>query len=347
MAEVSFWCKIDCMKKKILKVRPEGLYCTEGDFYIDAWKPVALSIVTHAHGDHAYRGHKHYIASQDSKELLLHRLNATISLQTLKYGEKIKLGNTWVSLHPAGHILGSSQVRIETNEGVLVISGDYKRALDSTCIPFETLECDLFVTESTFGLPIYTWEDSSLIGKQIYEWWQENRRNKHPSIIFCYALGKAQRILSILSQFTNQTVFLHGACFSLSQIYAAKNIPMLPFKPVSEQEKGYSFSEDLILAPPSSAGTPWMKRFQNYKTASASGWMQVRGTRKRKNVDKGFILSDHADWNDLIKTVQETKAKTVLTTHGSTSVLAQYLQESMNINACELKGLEFIDNEED
>ncbi len=332
---------------KILQVKPAGLYCKEGDFYIDAWKSVPISVITHAHSDHAYGGHKHYIASHDSKELLLHRLNPHISLQTLRYNEKIKLGNTWVSLHPAGHILGSSQVKIETKYGVAVVSGDYKREQDSSCLPFELVECDLFVTESTFALPIYAWENSNLIGRQIFDWWQENKKNKHPSIIFCYALGKAQHILSLLSQHTDQAVFLHGGCQIFTQIYADKNIPLVPFKPVSDAENGYLFTEDLILAPPSSAGTPWMRRFGDCKCAFASGWMQVRGTRRRKNMDRGFILSDHADWPGLIKTVEETKATTVFTAHGSTATLAKYLRENKGINAFELHGLESSDIEED
>jgi putative mRNA 3-end processing factor len=329
-----------------LEVKSEGLYCKEGDFFIDAWKSVPISIITHAHGDHAYWGHKHYIVSSDSQEIIRHRLG-NISLQALVYGEKIKIKNCWVSLHPAGHILGSSQVRIETKHSVTVISGDYKRALDKTCEPFEVIECDLFVTESTFGLPIYHWQENQIIARQIFDWWEENKANKHPSVLFCYSLGKAQRILSLLAPFTDQTVYLHGAIQPLAEIYAQKKIPMIPFEPVSSKEKGHSFHNDLILAPPSAAGSLWLKRFPHFRTGAASGWMQVRGTRKRKNMDSGFVLSDHADWDDLIKTVQETKASKILTTHGSTFVLAKYLKENFAIDARELKGLETIDDEDD
>ncbi len=330
----------------LLQVRPEGLYCKEGNFYIDAWRPVPLSIVTHAHGDHAYWGHQHYIAAQDSREILLHRLG-NISLQTLAYGEKFKLGNCWISLHPAGHILGSSQVRIEIKNRIVVVSGDYKRAFDPTCTAFEPLECDLLVTESTFGLPIYHWQDTQIIAQEMFNWWQENKSNQHPSIIFCYSLGKAQRILSLLKPFTDQPVFLHGAIQSLTEIYAQKGVPLIPFLPVSGKDKKDTFKEDLILAPPSAAGSPWLKRFPHFRNASASGWMQVRGTRKRKNMDKGFVLSDHADWNGLIKTIEESKASRILTTHGNTSVLAKYVREHLQKDATELKGLEFIEEEED
>lgn len=228
-----------------------------------------------------------------------------------------------------------------------VISGDYKRALDATCAPFEVLECDIFVTESTFGLPIYHWQENGVLAKQMFDWWEENKTNLHPSIIFCYSLGKAQRILSLLKNYTDQTIFLHGAIQSLSKIYADKGVSMLPFEPVSEKDKSYLFSKDLILAPPSAAGSPWLKRFPNYQSASASGWMQVRGTRKRKNMDRGFVLSDHADWRSLITTIQETKASKILTTHGNTSVLARYVREELNIDASELKGLELIEEDDD
>ena len=329
-----------------LEIKPEGLYCPPGNFFIDAWRPVALSLITHAHGDHAYRGHQHYLSSEDSRQILEHRLGA-IPLQSLPYGEKIKIGETWVSFHPAGHILGSSQIRIETNQSVTVISGDYKRAYDTSCQGFEVIECDTFVTESTFALPIYRWKEGETIAEEIFQWWQTNQQNQHPSIIFCYSLGKAQRVLALLQKLAPQPIFLHGAIHGLSQIYANKGIQMAPFKAVTEKEKGDSFQTDLILAPPSALGTPWLKRFPNYRAALASGWMQVRGTRKRKNLDKGFVLSDHADWNDLIRTVKDTKAKNIFTTHGYSGVLAQYLKEELALNAHELKGLETHDEGEE
>lgn len=328
------------------EVKTEGLYCSAGDFFIDAWRPVPLCIVTHGHGDHARYGHKHYLAANDSLEILKHRLGKNIAIQTLSYGEKIKVKNCWISLHPAGHILGSSQVRIETKEGVFVVSGDYKRASDPTCEPFEVVECDLFVTESTFALPVYHWEKNDVIAKEIYDWWQGNANEDHPSVLFCYALGKAQRILSILSPLTDRTVYLHGAIFPLSQIYESKGIKMAPFQAVSEQEKSKSFVKDLILAPPSAAGSPWLRRFPSFRTASASGWMQIRGMKKRKGMDRGFILSDHADWDGLIRTISETKAGQILTTHGSGEVLARYLKEELGLDAFELKGLESTDEGE-
>lgn len=332
--------------KHPFEVRPQGLYCKAGDFYIDAWQPVPLCVVTHAHGDHARYGHGRYIASEDSLEILQHRLGAKIAICSLPYGQKMKLGDCWISLHPAGHILGSAQIRIETVKGVFVVSGDYKRASDTTCKPFEVVPCDLFVTESTFGLPIYQWEDSEIIGKKIFDWWQENRAEGHPSVLFCYALGKAQRILSLLKKWTDENVCLHGALVPLTKIYADKGISMVPFSAVGEQKKS-SFSQDLILAPPSAAGSLWLKRFPNFRTGFASGWMLVRGTRRRKGMDRGFVLSDHADWNSLVQTIIDTGASKILTTHGNTDVLAKYLREEKSIDAWELKGLESIDEDEE
>jgi putative mRNA 3-end processing factor len=322
-----------------LQVLKQGLYCPAGDFFIDAWHPTACCVVTHAHGDHAYAGHSRYIATKSTMKILQKRMGREISGDSLDYHQKIKLGKAWVSLHPAGHILGSAQVRIETPDGVVVISGDYKRDEDRTCSPFEIVECDIFVTESTFALPIYQWPDSAIVASQIKEWWQENATHQYPSVLFCYSLGKAQRVLSLLADH-EQPIYVHGAVHTMSQLYAEDQIAMASFLPVSESEKNKKFSKDLILAPPSAMGTPWLKRFPGHRTALASGWMQVRGTRRRYALDRGFILSDHADWQGLVKTISDTKAKIILTTHGNALTFARYLREVHNLEARELKGLE-------
>lgn len=330
-----------------LKVMEQGLFSTSGNFFIDAWIPTPICIITHAHGDHAYPGHDLYIGTPETIKIIQHRLGKDFPCRSIEYNQKIKLGNCWVSLHPAGHILGSSQIRIEDSKSVTVISGDYKRALDPTCRPFEIIECDIFVTESTFALPIYKWPKNEIIEKQIYNWWQENIEKGHPSVLFCYALGKAQRIMSMLNKLSKETIYLHGAIYPLCQLYRELGIEMIDFAPVSEKTKNEDFKKALILAPTSAIGTPWMKRFPSCKTAFASGWMEVRGTRRRKALDRGFVLSDHADWDELIKTIEQTKAKIVLTTHGNSAILARYLQEEKGIDARELKGLEANLQEED
>lgn len=327
-----------------LEVRPEGLYCKPGDFYIDAWEPVKNCIITHGHSDHARFGHQHYISTENTADIILRRLGQECSIEKLPYDKKVKFNGCWVSLHPAGHILGSAQVRIETNRSVCVVSGDYKRAVDKSCEPFSLQECDIFVTESTFGLPIYTWENADATARKIYEWWQENKVQGFASVLFCYALGKAQRLLSLLQSYTEEPIYAHGAILPLADLYRDKGISLAKYLPVGEKTGG-KFSGNLILAPPSAKGSPWMRRFFPYRTALASGWMQVRGVRRRKNLDRGFALSDHADWPDLLKTVSETKASLILTTHGNASILAKYLQEQ-NVKAYPLSGMEWIDEGE-
>ncbi|MEO0457602.1 MAG: ligase-associated DNA damage response exonuclease [Cyanobacteria bacterium P01_A01_bin.114] len=321
----------------LITVRPEGLYCEPGNFYIDPWKPVDTALVTHAHSDHARSGAQQYYATGVSEGVLRRRLGAEINLHGVTYGEKLKLGKTWVSFHSAGHVLGSAQIRVECDDEVWVISGDYKRCADPTCDPFEVVECDAFITEATFGLPIYRWNPGEVTAQAIYRWWQADL--ERPSLLFCYSFGKAQRVLSELAKFTDQSVYTHGAVEVLNKIYREVGIEMLPTIPVSEMPKSYKFAGDLIIAPPSGHRSSWMKRFKRPQTAFASGWMAVRGARRRRGYERGFVLSDHADWPSLIKTVKETKAKTVYVTHGQNEVLSRYLTEELGIEAMPLQTL--------
>lgn len=309
----------------LIRVEKQGLYCPQGEFYIDPWRPVEKAVITHAHGDHARSGSRIYYSAEKSKGLLQTRLGEGLPLQTLKWGEKIRMKDTWVSLHPAGHILGSAQVRIEYKDQVWVASGDYKRSYDPTCDSFEVVPCDCFISEATFALPIYHWQTGEVTAKKIFEWWQSDL--ERPSMLFCYSLGKAQRVLAELKQFTDKKVYLHGATESITKIYRETGIEMVDSGPITDAPEKYSFKGDLILAPPSAHRSPWMKRFKDPQTAFASGWMQVRGARRRKGYEKGFVLSDHADWNELNQTIQETGAKTVFLTHGRTDVLQRFLTE--------------------
>ncbi|MEM9089878.1 MAG: ligase-associated DNA damage response exonuclease [Cyanobacteria bacterium P01_F01_bin.53] len=321
----------------LITVRPEGLYCAAGDFYIDPWKPVETALITHAHADHAYSGHKHYTATAISEGILRKRLGKGINLSGVAYGDKLKLGKTWVSFHSAGHVLGSAQVRVEHKGEVWAVSGDYKRDADPSCEPFEVIECDSFITEATFGLPIYRWDSGEVTAEQIYHWWQGDLTR--PSLLFCYAFGKSQRVLAELTKFTDKTVYLHGAVHNLTDIYRDVGVEMVPTVPVSEMEKSYKFTGALIIAPPSGHRSNWMKRFKRPQTAFASGWMAVRGARRRRGYERGFVLSDHADWPGLINTVKQTKAKNIYVTHGQNDVLARYLTEEMGLNARPLKTL--------
>lgn len=312
----------------LVESRREGLYCPSGDFFIDPWRPVARAVLTHGHADHARAGSARFYAARDGLGLLRIRLGADAPIDALDYGERVRLGNAWVSLHPAGHILGSAQVRIEHAGRITVVTGDYKRDPDPTCVPFEIVECDTLITEATFALPVYHWKPTADIARDVLAWWDGCARDGVPAVLFCYALGKAQRLLAELALLTDRGVHLHGAMVPLVGVYRDAGIRMLPTGPVSDSARGRAFAGELILAPPSASGSPWMRRFAAASTAFASGWMQVRGNRRRRGYDRGFVLSDHADWPGLIRTVRESRAAKIYATHGANESLVAYLNES-------------------
>jgi putative mRNA 3-end processing factor len=323
-------------RQPLVTVTPEGLYCPQGDFHIDAWRPVNRTLITHAHGDHARWGSQQYLGTRPSRGLLRKRLGAEADITTLDYGECLTIGGVTVSFHPAGHVLGSAQIRLEYQDEVWVVSGDYKRDADPTCLPFEVVPCDTFITEATFALPIYRWDDTRRVAEEVLHWWDTNREAGRASVLFCYALGKAQRLLAELARVTDREVFVHGATHALVELYREAGVPMLPTRPVSEAEKGTSYAGALVLAPPSAAGSTWMRRFGEHETGFASGWMRVRGNRRRRGYDRGFVLSDHADWPGLLRTAKETGASRVLATHGSSDTLSRYLRENLGIDAAPL-----------
>ena len=310
----------------------QGLYCAEGDFFIDPWQPVARALITHAHGDHARAGSAAYLCTPGTAPLLRRRLGADTSIQTVGYGERLRLGSANVSFHPAGHVLGSAQIRIEGSAGVWVAAGDYKRAADPTCEPFEPVPCDTFITESTFGLPIYRWDDTGAIMRDVGQWWDGNRDAQKASVIFCYTLGKAQRLLAELARLTDQTVFVHGMMLGMIDAYREAGVQLPEVKPVIEKtertsrSRKASFAGELVLAPLSARGTPWMRRLGTISDAFASGLMRVRGVRRQRAYDRGFVISDHADWPDLLRTIHETGAPRVLATHGYAEPLARHLR---------------------
>jgi putative mRNA 3-end processing factor len=312
-------------KKSLVVARPEGLYCAAGDFYIDPWRPVAKAVVTHAHADHARYGSTRYIAASAGEGVLRTRLGK-IDLASLAYGECLQVGDVKLSFHPAGHVLGSAQVRIECKGEVWVVSGDYKVEPDPTCAAFEPVKCHTFVTESTFGLPIYKWVSAATLFGEINEWWASNAANGRASVLFCYAFGKAQRILAGVDSGIGPIV-THGAVEPLNRAYREAGVPLPATQMVSEVTDKADFSKALVLAPPSAAGTPWMKRFGEYSDAFASGWMLLRGARRRRAVDRGFVMSDHADWPGLNTAIQASGASTVYVTHGYVPVMVRWLKE--------------------
>jgi len=315
------------MDTELLLPRPEGLYCPAGDFYIDPMHPVPRAVVTHAHGDHARSGSGLYHVARAGGGLMRERLGATSDIREFEYGETFTLGDAKLSLHPSGHVLGAAQIRIEGRGLVAVVSGDYKRDPDPTCLPFEPVPCDVFVTESTFGLPIYRWPPMSQVIDGMLAWLDDCTTRGVPAVLFCYALGKAQRILAELALRTDRTVHLHGAMVRLVEAYRDAGVRMVDTQPVSESARGKDFAGELIMAPPSAAGSPWMKRFAKASTGFASGWMQVRGARRRRGYDRGFIVSDHADWRGLVKSVEDCGAKRIYVTHGDGEALIRHLRE--------------------
>lgn len=311
----------------LVVARPEGLYCPPGGFYIDPWRPVDRAVITHGHGDHARRGHGHYLAHEHSAGVLRGRLGADIPLQTLAYGEPLHHNGVRISLHPAGHVLGSAQVRLEHGGRVWVASGDYKLDADGTCAPFEPVRCDTFITESTFGLPIYRWPAQAVLQAQINDWWRANAAMRRPSVLFCYAFGKAQRILHGVDASIGP-LLMHGAVEPLNAAYRAAGVRLPPTQGATDASLDAATRETaLVLAPPSAQGTPWMRRFPRHADAFASGWMQLRGTRRRRGVDRGFVLSDHADWPGLQQAIAATGAERVFVTHGSVAVMVRWLRE--------------------
>jgi putative mRNA 3-end processing factor len=305
--------------------RPEGLYCPPGDFFIDPWRPVERAVITHAHADHARYGHGHYLAAERAEGVLRSRLG-DIRLQTLPYGQAIEHHGVRLSLHPAGHVLGSAQVRLEHGGSVWVASGDYKVAPDRTCEPFQPVRCDVFITESTFGLPIYRWCPDEELFAQINDWWSRNVLAGRASVLACYSFGKAQRILSGVDP-TVGPLIVHGAVKPLNEAYRAAGVALPDTRMVTDVKDKAELKRALVLCPPSAAASPWLRRFGETSTAFASGWMQLRGARRRGGYDRGFVLSDHADWPGLLAAIAATGARRVIVTHGSVPSMVRYLQE--------------------
>lgn len=287
---------------------PKGLYCAAGDFYIDPHRAVDLAVITHAHSDHARRGCQKYLCVDSGVELLKTRLGKKIEVQSFKYGESFQLGRVKVSLHSAGHILGSAQVRVELDGEVWVASGDYKRDHDPSCEPFEIVQCDTFITEATFGTPKFVWQKNINHGQMIHEWWSTNEKKGMNSILFGYSLGKAQRILAELHGYAHKPVIIHSSIHELTECYRRQERKLAATEILKEQQ----LQGELILAPPSILTEGWLPYLGDYQTAFASGWMQNSGW---KRYDRGFVMSDHADWNDLNQTIKESGAKRVYVQH--------------------------------
>lgn len=320
---------------QLIQFKPEGLYCEAGDFYIDPWRPVHRAVITHAHSDHARWGMKHYLAHRLSVPVMKLRLGNDISTQSIEYGEVVQWNGVRVSLHPAGHLPGSAQVRVEFKGEVWVISGDYKTEDDGFCDPFEPVRCHTFITESTFGLPVYRWKQQQTVFDGMNLWWQQNQREGKTSVIFCYALGKAQRVMRGLNPDLG-VVWTHGAVENTNKVLREALLPLPESRLIAADTPRDAIRGGVVLAPPSVDGSAWLKKLGPVSTAMASGWMVVRGIRRRRNTDTGIVLSDHADWPGLIEAVKGTGANRVFVTHGYASTFAAYLREC-GYDAAEVK----------
>lgn len=311
----------------MLQVTPKGLYCSAGDFYIDPLRPVKRAVITHAHADHARQGSQSYLCAQSGKDLLQGRLGVEAKVDTLEYGRVLTVNSIRLSFHPAGHILGSAQVKIEQGGHILVVSGDYKTDADPTCAPVEPLLCHTFISESTFGLPIFRWPRPERVMGEINAWWRLNREQGRTSILFAYALGKAQRILAGLDPSIGP-ILTHGAVEKINAYYREAGIDLPATRHVDSVEEKKRYQGALVIAPPSADNPVWMRRFPDRSRAFASGWMRIRGNRRRRSVDRGFVLSDHSDWDGLVQTIADTKARSIFVTHGYSAELVRWLQDT-------------------
>lgn len=318
----------------LIEFTDKGLFCPQGRFYIDPWKSVDKALITHAHSDHARWGSKSYLCHTYSKPILQLRLGNN-PYQTVEWNEKVFINGVQISFHPAGHVIGSSQIRVEHNGEVWVVSGDYKVVNDGISGQFEPVACNTFITESTFGLPIYKWKTPQQINTGIQNWVIKNQAEGKTSVLIAYSLGKAQRVLKAIAEVT-QNIFVHGAIYNIQETLLNAGWSLPAVKRVTTDTKKDELAGSVVVAPPSADGTPWMKKFARYNVGVCSGWMQVRGNARRRNVDAGFAMSDHADWPGLLQAVKATGAEKVFVTHGFQATFSRYLNEN-GIEAAEVK----------
>ena len=313
------------MADPVLTFTDRGIYCPAADAYIDPWRPVPRALITHGHSDHARSGHGHYLCTAAAAPVIRHRLG-DVPVQTVAYGDTLQMGSARISFHPAGHIPGSAQVRVDVGGEVWVVSGDYKVVPDGLSEPFEPVACHAFISECTFGLPVFKWADQRQVADDLNAWWRANAEAGRATLLGAYALGKAQRLLRMVDPQIGP-ILTHGAVEATNAILRAQGYALPDTVPVTAATKGRDYPGALVLAPPSALGQPWARRFGQGSTGFASGWMRLRGVRRRRAADRGFVLSDHADWDGLIWAIRETGAEKVFVTHGYTDIFARWLTE--------------------
>jgi len=312
------------MKTPLLEFTSKGIYCEKAAIYLDPWKPVDKAIISHGHADHSRWGHKKYITHHKNVPIVKHRLG-DISISGKNWGETFKVNNVKFSFHPAGHIVGSSQIRVEHKGEVWVFTGDYKIEDDGLTTPFELVKCNTFITECTFGLPAFRWRPQKEVFSDINQWWAQNQSEGKTSVLFGYSLGKAQRLIKHLDT-SKGKIYTHGAVENMTEVLRPL-VDLPPTHLITKETKKEDLLGNIVVAPPSAHGSTWIKKMVPYVTASASGWMAFRGARRRRAIDKGFVLSDHCDWRGLLQTIEATGAEKIICTHGYTDIFCKYLME--------------------
>ncbi len=310
---------------KLLEFTERGIYCPQAEVYIDPWRPVARALITHGHSDHARWGHQHYLCTESAAPVMRYRLGE-VKMETIAYGEVRTINGVRFSFHPAGHVLGSAQIRAEYKGEIVVVSGDYKIEDDGLAEPFEPLQCHAFITECTFGLPVYRWKPQQEVFDNINDWWRQNQADGKVSVLSAYALGKAQRILTNLHPSIGK-IYTHGAIENTNEIIRQQGVTLPETIRVTQDISKKDFIGNLVLATPSALGGPWMKKFKPASVGIASGWMALRGARRRRAADRGFVLSDHADWEGLNTAIKATGAEEIFVTHGYTGIFRKWLLE--------------------
>ena len=316
----------------LLIINKAGIYCEEGDFYIDPWLPVKRAIITHAHSDHARAGMDSYLCHPLTAPILRQRLGKDINIQTQNYSLRHQINGVQVSFHPAGHLPGSAQIRVAYKGEVWVVSGDYKLQVDPLSEAFEPVECDHFITESTFGIPVYRWPSPSQIFEEINSWWLENQSKGLVSVLGAYSLGKAQRVLAGIDKSIGP-LYAHGAVQNVNEIFWEQGLQFAKTQLVEPNTSKSDLKGSLIIAPPGAIGSAWSRKLGPQSTGFCSGWMAIRGARRRRSADRGFILSDHADWPGLNEAVLSSKAEHVYVTHGYKDLYARWLREEHQLKA--------------
>jgi len=312
------------MEIPLLAFNDKGIYCAAANVYLDPWKPVDHAIISHGHADHSRYGHKKYITHHSNVPIIRHRLGE-ITVTGKEWNETFTINGVKFSLHPAGHIIGSSQIRVEYKGEIWVFTGDYKTEDDGVAVPYEPVKCHTFITECTFGLPAFKWTPQDQVFNDINNWWAQNREDGRTSVLFGYSLGKAQRLLKHLDPSIGK-IYTHGAIENMTEVLRSQ-MDFHPTTRVTRETTKEDLKGHMVLAPGSAHGSTWIRKMVPYVTASASGWMTFRGARRRRAIDKGFVLSDHCDWQGLLSSIKETGCEKVICTHGYTDIFSKYLRE--------------------